>query len=249
MKKIPLILLPLLFPLFLWAQGSEKAGHSRAEERLPSADQILNQYVEALGGRAAAEKISTRVMQGTLLINNIGAAGKYEVLTKAPNHFRSTATFENFGITAEGFDGNTAWAVSPLVGVLGLVGQEKETLRRQADLLRNYNLKNLYAALNVRGKGNLEGKVVYILEAVPTGGTPETLFFDVGSGLLVRQDVQRPAFEGNVTMETYYEDYREIDGIKVPFQWRQFTPVYNLTIQFQQVQHNVPVEEGEFRKP
>jgi hypothetical protein len=247
--RVPVYLVLLLLPWSLCAQNRDRGETPGRGDLLPSGDQILARHAEALGGEAAAAKITTRVMKGTLLVNNVGASGRYEIMAKAPNQFRSLATIENFGQTGEGFDGKTAWLVSPLAGRLELAGEEKGVLRRQADLMRPYRLNSHYAAVNARGKEILEGKPVYVLEAVPHDGTPEVFYFEVASGLLVRQDVQQPANEGKVTMETYFEDYREVDGIRVPFRWRQFTPVYNMTIQFQQVQQNVSVDENLFRRP
>ena len=54
----------------------------------PSVDQILEKYTQALGGRAACEKVTTRTMQGTVEIPDDNASGTAQVYAAAPERFR-----------------------------------------------------------------------------------------------------------------------------------------------------------------
>jgi hypothetical protein len=67
--------------------------------------------------------------------------------------------------------------------------------------------------------------------------------------LLLRMDTQSPPREGMVIKEIYYDDYREVDGIKLPYSIREFTPVYQMEIKIQGIRHNLPIDEKVFEIP
>ncbi|MGZ8846115.1 MAG: hypothetical protein ACXW3C_06585 [Pyrinomonadaceae bacterium] len=91
---------------------------------------------------------------------------------------------------------------------------------------------------------------VYVYEATPPEGKPETLYFDAETALLLRWDYYFEALKGKPEpTETYYEDYREVDGVKLPFTTRQVGSGYTITLKVYEVTHNTSIADAKFDGP
>jgi zinc protease len=107
----------------------------------------------------------------------------------------------------------------------------------------------MYSKMTVKGKDKVGDKEVYVVEATPTEGSPHKLYFDTQSGLMLRTDREADTPQGKMPFEIYMEDYREVDGVKMPFTVRQVAPAISFTIKVDEVKHNVPVDDAKFNKP
>ena len=77
----------------------------------------------------------------------------------------------------------------------------------------------------------------------------EKWYFDADSGLLVRVDIERENPQGKVPVEVYLDDYREVDGVKLPFSLRQVTPAFSVNLTAEEIKHGVSVDDAKFKKP
>ena len=213
---------------------------------MPSADEIINKYVAAIGGQAAIDKIKTRVMKGTIA-TAIGQTLTYEIVQAAPD--RAYEMFVSQRGTGErAVSGNTGWEKNPQ-GVRDITGQQLADLKMSLQLFRNLKLKEQYTSLRVGGRKEKIGeRDVYVI----TGTTPdkqrERLFFDVENGLLLRRVTYNETMIGIIPEQTDFEDYREVDGVKIPFRWTLARPNGRFTIQILEVKTNVPIEDSRFAK-
>ncbi|HEY7544364.1 MAG TPA: hypothetical protein VID27_05760, partial [Blastocatellia bacterium] len=154
-----------------------------------------------------------------------------------------------FGLVREGFNGTVAWEDNPQTGMREKSGVELTDAKRDADFYREIKLKTIYTKMTLKGKEKVGDKEAYVIDAVPAEGTPEKWFFDTQSGLRIRSDAERESPQGKVLIESYLGDYREVDGIKIPFSIRQVTPAFSIIIKIMEVKHNVPIEDAKFNKP
>ncbi|HEY0726644.1 MAG TPA: hypothetical protein VGD38_01155 [Pyrinomonadaceae bacterium] len=118
-----------------------------------------------------------------------------------------------------------------------------------ADFYREIRLAELYSRIKLVGKVKEGFRQVYLVEAVPKGGAAENLYFDVESGLLVRRDVTRNTPNSSVRVEVYFSDWRDVDGVKLPFKITQILPKMRFVITFDDVKQNVPVDDAMFVRP
>jgi hypothetical protein len=220
-----------------------------AAEPLPSADQILTTYVQALGDKALMQKVTSRLAKGTFEIPAMGAAGEFENYAKAPNKSMVTFTLPGFGAFQQGFDGTVAWAQDPTSGLRELTGAELAAAKLDADFYREIRRKELYPTLKVTGKEKVGDRMVFVIHATPPEGPPEKWYFDTETGLLVRSDVERDTPQGKIPVETYYEDYKDVGGFKMPMTIRQSTPVFTLTLRITNVTLNIEIDDAKFKKP
>jgi hypothetical protein len=240
-----LILLSLALSVAAFAQEAKP----KPAEGMPSADQIIEKYVQAMGGKAALEKLNSRTTKASFEIPSMGAGGTVETFAKAPNKSLAIITVPGFGVIREGYTGTAAWSEDPAMGMRDKSGLELTDAKLASEFHRPLKLKQLYPTMTVTGKQKVGEKEAYVIEAKPTEGSVEKWYFDAQTGLLIRQDAERESPQGKMPTEIYLEDYKEVDGIKIAHTIRQTTPMFTINIKTEEVKHNVPVDDAKFNKP
>lgn len=214
--------------------------------RLPSADQILGKYLQAVGGTAAVAKISSRIQKGTLTAGS--KQFPVEVVAKEPAKRVTTVRFPG-GDNVTGTNGEEGWLSMPGRPVHAMSSPEVDAARLDAELFFPAGIGRIFKELRVEQQGRINGRPVYVL--VGTGETLPSvqLYFDEQSGLLVRvlRFAETPLGLNPVQID--YADYREDAGVKTPFRWTIARPSGGFTIQIEQMQQNVPIEDAKFAKP
>jgi hypothetical protein len=217
--------------------------------KLPTVAEILAKYVQAIGGREANEKIKTRISKGTIEISPMGIKGTVEEYKAAPDKTYSAGNLTGVGVLIESYDGKTSWSSNPMQGSRDKTGQELLQSRLASNFYREINLEKLYPKMELKGIEKVGDIDAYVVIATPDGIPSETFYFDTVSGLLVRSDSTAIAPEGNAAIKTFYEDYREIDGVKIPFKLRAVLPQAELITTFTEIRNNVPISDTKFQKP
>lgn len=228
----------------LWQQSGQAA---KQESPLPSVEQILERYVQASGGRRAIERVTSRVWKGS----RVGADGRLvpeEVYAKAPNKLLTVTSYPD-QVFRTGFDGARGWARSNQ-GARDLPAEMLAQLRREAEFYKEVRLKDIYPKLAVVGREAVGGREAYVVEATPAdGGGPERLYFDAETGLLVRKYSEAKTVLGQFPTQTDYEDYREVDGVRLPFAVRWSIPGRAWGRKITEVKQNVPLDDAQFNPP
>jgi hypothetical protein len=212
-------------------------------------EQILDRYVEAIGGRAAMEKLTTRESRGTFEIAGTPLKGTVENYGKAPNKLASFTRVAGLGDFLEGHDGQISWTRDPTNGLRERSGAELAQAKFDAEFYKELKFKELYSKMELKGKEKVGGREAYLIVGTPAASSPEKLYFDTQTGLLLRMDLVRESPQGKTPFEVYFEDYREVDGVKIPFVQRQNAPDFSVTIKFDTIKHNVTIDDAKFSKP
>ena len=211
---------------------------------LPTVDEILNRYIEAVGGNKAIEQIKSRVYVGS----RVGADGVLvpeEVYTKAPNKLLIITSYPN-QVFRTGFDGARGWARANQTE-RELNEEILAQVRREAAFYKETKLKELYSSLRVVSKTNISDREAYLVEVTPADGSgKEKLYFDVETGLLVRKHSEAKLALGQFPTQTDYEDFRAVDGVKIPFMIRWSIPGRSWGRKISEVKQNVPIDDKEF---
>lgn len=219
------------------------------KETPPTADQILAKYTEALGGSAVIEKLKTRSMKGSWITAD-GISLGYEVYQTAPDKIYTVLNTPKQGVFERGYDGKTAWERSSQ-GVRDLGGTPLIYLKRYPDLFKDIKLQGQFTRLSYRGKDKIDGKDVNLLIGLGVDGKGERLYFDAQTGLLVRRITSTTTMVGLIPEQVDYEDYRDVDGMKVPFTIRvtSIDSFWSSTRKFTEIKLNAPLDETKFNKP
>ncbi len=252
MKRVLIIFLFALIaigPAFGQDKPATKPTPATPATPLPTADQLIDKYVQASGGKAAYEKLTSRVEKGMFDIPAMGAGGPIEIYAKSPNKNLVIVNIEGMGAFHEGFTGTIAWAQDPMNGLREKSGAELAMAKRNADFYAPIRMKERFPKMEVKSKQKVGDKDVYVVVATPTEGSPETLYFDAQTGLLLRQEMDVETVQGKMHVDVYLEDYREVDGVKIPFTVKQNSDAISFVIKLTEVKHNVSIEDAKFNKP
>jgi hypothetical protein len=224
------------------------APQTPAAPTLDTVDQVLDRYVKAVGG-AALQKVTSLTARGTLEITELSMKGSVEIHQKAPNKTLQIVTLDQMGVQREGFDGTIGWAQDPQNGVREKSGVELAEARRAAMFPRELRLKEQYPKMAVTGRETVGARDAFIVTATPAEGEPLRMYFDVQSGLLVRQIATRHGPAGPTQVDVAFEDYRAVDGVQRAHVIRQVAPQFTAVIRISEIRHNVAIDDAIFRKP
>lgn len=244
MKRLTTILFSLVVAVSAFAQAPKPDSAA-----LPNVDQVLENYVKALGGKDAIKKITSRQQKGTFEFPAAGVGGPAEFYTKAPNKSTLSIDVGGYGLVREGFNGTTAWAQNPETGLRDKSGTELADTKRDDDFYRDIRLKEIYPGIAVKGKEKVGTRDTYVVVAPRAEGSPDRFYFDTETGLLIRNDIERESAQGKVEVQVYLEDYKDVDGVKLPHTMRQVGPMGEFIIKISEFKHNVPIDDAKFNKP
>ena len=232
-------------------------------EPLPTVDAILDKYVQALGGRAAIENVKSRHTQVTMLRPKLVNGGTpnaamiaraetwtAEIYQKAPDKYLSTMTTPN-GVISQGFNGAVGW-VNTSAGQRQMSSAALAQVKRMADLQQDLKIKENYTKLTVVGKERIADREAWIIAASTDEQRRESFFFDTQNGLLLRRVTLTRTALGDDPEQTDYEDYRVVDGVKLPFKITVSyldDNHYGTARVISVVKQNLTIEDAKFNPP
>jgi hypothetical protein len=207
----------------------------------PSA-KIIDRYKKASGGKAAS-RVKSTVITGTIKTSD-GAKGLFSYQAFAPNNLRVDIDLGGVKVS-ECYNGKSAWRLDAR-GLRTLLGDDAKRLRlesllvngRLSDLQRNRIVPQLSAKANVNGSDS--NSIDFVKDGVRI-----KLFFDVRTGLLVKKE--QDTSEG--LEETFYGDYRPVDGVMEASVLNIKRGTSELSISIDRVEHNRTYEASAFRYP
>jgi len=226
-----------------WAPGPAVV----KEEPPPTVDEVLTKYVQAVGGAEMLQKITTRVAKGS----RIGADNiliPEEVVQKAPNKLLTVTGPPNSAFTSA-YNGSEAWGKSSTGAFRDLPESFQAQLKRESEFYKELRTKELYAKLTLAGKEVVRDSDAWVIAATPAHGGTEKLFFDVRSGLLVRRYTESDTIFGKFPLQTDFEDYRDVDGVKLPFLIHWSFPGRSWGRKITEIKQNVPLDDAQFDRP
>ncbi|HVF42668.1 MAG TPA: c-type cytochrome [Pyrinomonadaceae bacterium] len=213
----------------------------------PTVQQVYEKYLAAVGGQAAAAKFQTQILKGTVAQSQ-NRNSSFEVTTKSPDKYLLVVETPQ-GSMRRALTGTTGWTANPR-GVRALATSELAEARRVADL---FGLVKFTPAPTMRvvGRRKLNDRDVLVVVDRPSETVQRRYFFDAETGLLTRLVTLTDALLNNLPEQIDFEDYRDVDGAKVPFVVRvsAIDTFNSYTRTVTEVRHGVPVEDRLFDMP
>jgi len=238
--------------------GAPGGGAGRgAQTPAPPIDDVLNKYVEGIGGRPAIEKLQAVTMTGT--VTNRASQSVAFTIDEKDNKFREMIQ-STPDSTTRAFDGKTAWVQTGPGKVVDLAGFPLEQLQRNADLMLAVKFKERYPNLTAGRPNRLPGAPgttpidVMVLTSGPaspaTDYTTVTWSFDASTGLLLRKTVRtNTGLRGVLTEQWDYSDYRPVGGVKMPFEIKHTNWNTLDTYKIADIKANPSIDDGKFGRP
>jgi len=233
-----------------------------AQQPALTADQILDKYVEAVGGAAKLDVISTW-HETTEVTGDLDALPPFR--TPTPSKSRGTGEFffkapmlrvswvrndKNVFVVASGCDGKESWMYTPRLRMYKrkLTPDIEDTCKLGMTLPMELRRKN--AKLEMKGPKEVAGRTTFVIHAEEPGDRSLLLYIDSETYLLLRLDAQTLVPHLGVRRVTHlYSDYRDVAGIKVAFQREVHTDNADQILKVRDVQVNVPIDDKVFQRP
>jgi len=231
--------------------AGEKSEESPTPEQrlstdLPTANDVIDRYLQALGGAAAIGQIKSSKEDGSTIVH--GKSSKIEILNQATNsqvRIRHTSVGDSLTV----FDGHEGWWIVPGRPLREMRGAELDAARIDAALQFPLHLDRTCENLRMDYPVRIGEVDAYVISCENVGKLPLQLYFNEQSGLLVRMVRYLPSPLGNIPTQIDYSDYREVSGVKVPLRWTESEPDEITTTQLEHVEWNVPIDAALFAKP
>jgi hypothetical protein len=207
-----------------------------------SASKIVDRFKKASGGKSAARVKSTTMTGSVKGID--GTAGRFSFQSSAPNNLRLDLEIAGSKMS-ECYNGKSAWRLDAR-GLRTLLGDEAKRLRLES-LLSNSRLNDLQRnriVPQLAGKTAIDGREANAIDFIKDGVRVK-LYFDASTNL----PVKRERDTGDGVEETFYGDYRAVDGVMEPFSLKIKKGASELLITIGRVEHNRAVEVTAFRYP
>jgi hypothetical protein len=214
-----------------------------------SANQILDKYIEAVGGAGRLAKMTSFAGKGTYSGFDTGFAEvPVEVFAKAPNQ-RTTVVHLDYGQNVRVYDGRNGWFAGPdsPAPLVTLTTGTLDLARMEALVAFPAGIKQAFSQWIV-GTSLIDDNEVQIVQGTAPGLLPVNLYFDK-SGLLVRLVRWNQTAVGPVPTQIDYSDYRDVAGIRMPFTWTVSQTYMQMTIKLTEVQPNVAIDAARFARP
>jgi hypothetical protein len=177
------------------------------------AEKIVDQYIKAQGGSKTLSKVQTLTIEGTLTNSADGKAGTYTLDTRLPNRYYSELLISDRSVI-EAYNGKSAWHQTAAGDISTLVGAEGAQLEAASQYYnsRLVNAKKNKLGLAFEGHAQVRGKDALRVEVTTPSGLKREVFFDPQTHLILKE----AAAIGGVQEQLLYDDYRPVDGLKLP---------------------------------
>jgi len=217
-------------------------------------DELMAKAVEAAGGEANWRKLNSRVATFEVDLENQGVKGHGTIYTKAPNMSATETTLTALGkkIAAgfEYFDGTAGEEAYSFAPAEKFTGKRLEDARLGADFYGILNWKTNYPKAEVLPATKCGDEMCYPVTFEPEKGTRFTEFHSTATFLLVKREGVTASSTSSVMIPytVTYSDYREVDGVKIPFQTVNSSVGSGRVVTvIKEVKHNPAIEDSVFR--
>jgi hypothetical protein len=243
-------------------------------EGLPSPQSILDKYIQASGGVQRLNGLTSYVGRGTSVgFGGFGGGGDVELLAKAPDKRATIIVFKketDRGDEIRAYDGRVGWVRTPLnvVGEFQLGGGDLDGARFDAQLSFPGQIKQVLTNFKSGPPTTItdlpapssqaslqqdvtlgQSHIVDVVQGTGPRGLIVTLYFDQKTGLLLRELRFGPSPIGRVPTQIDFADYRDVNGIKLPFRITYAWLGGRDSIVLREITTNVAIDEAKFGKP
>ena len=216
---------------------------------LPSAESVLDRYVQVTGGRQAYEKRKTEISHGTLEYTGLGIKGSVTRYAAEPDKYYAALDIEGLGKVEMGVSGGVAWENTDLLGPRVKTGVERAEAIREGNLNSTVNWRKLYPKVENAGIETIDGEECYKVVMTAAEGQPIIGYYQKKSGLQVKVSTVASTQMGDIPVDLIASDYKNFGGILEPAKVTQKTGPQEFTITLDSVEVNPPIPPEKFALP
>jgi photosynthetic reaction center cytochrome c subunit len=230
------------------APGADAHAPNAPRPEQPTVQQVFDKYVAAVGKPEAVRQFQTAVIKGTATASQ-GRTQNFELTLKGSDKALLSVEGAQGGAMRRGVSGSTGWMSGPR-GQRALGANEVAEARRNIDYLNVVKFAPA-TTMRVAGRRKVGDRDAIVVVDRPSEGVQRRYFFDAETGLLLRVVTLTDAVLNQIPEQVDFEDYRDVDGVKLPFVIRvSAVDTFNSRTQtITEVKHGVPVQDTIFDMP
>jgi hypothetical protein len=216
----------------------------------PKAQEVLDKYIRAVGGAQRIAALTSFVAKGTA----VGYGPENEPRPTeifARRGQRTAVIHTTAGDNTTTYDGRAGWIAAPFrpVAVLALSEQDVDGLKLDAEIAFPNGIQQALTNWRVGLPTVIDDRDINVVQGTMPKGGAATLYFDMESGLLVRQIRYTDSPVGRIPTQVDYSDYRDVAGVKIPFKWNLTWLDGRELFEMTEVQPNVAIDAARFARP
>ncbi len=231
----------------LWAQPAASV-EAPASDVLPTANEILERYVEVTGGRAAYEARTSEITHGTVKFTSAGIQGELTTYSKGGN-YRNSVQLPGLGVVENGVTDGVAWEKTDILGPRIKEGAELADAVREATLNSTLLWEELFKEVSVVGTSEVAGEPCYEVRMAPEEGSTITTCYSVESGLALHTSTRAATQMGEVDVQVRMLDYKDFNGVLAPSHIQESAAAQNIDVIIESVDVNQDIPDEVFALP
>jgi predicted Zn-dependent peptidase len=210
-----------------------------------TAQTVIDNYIQAIGGKSKLEKVKDVTIKMNASIQGMNL--EMENFQKAPNKYLSSMKMNGMVLQKQVFDGKKGKIMS-MQGAKVLEGDDLKEMELQATLFNEMKYTQLGYKMELKGIEEVNNKEAYVLELTTPTGKKETEYYDVKTALKIKTlKTEEGGMQGPITATTEYSDYREVNGIKFPFEINQNIGPQSFKVKVTSIEINKKLNDDVFK--
>ncbi len=210
-----------------------------------AAKDVIDNYLEAIGGKEKFSRVEDRttIMRGEIMGQNLSIVIKQKVPNKLKQNIRSGEMKQTIL-----YDGTKGVMI---VGdeITEMDNKKLEKLKLEAAMNFLLDPEAYGVSLELTGIETVDSTDCYKIELTTEGGTNWVQFYSINSGLKIKEVKEVETTQGSFRQETFYRDYREVDGLKFPFKIKQSFGMQTIEMNVSSVKLNKGLKDSDFEIP
>lgn len=185
------------------------------DSELPSTDEIVARYIEALGGEEAIRAHTSRTVKGAVEVPAMGMSGQTTAYFIAPDRMIVKGEMPGMGENVQAYNGEIAWIEDPMQGTQILEGEMLAQMKRQARFYAELERDDLFPQQTAAGESEWNGQAVYQLDVVDVDGNAMSQYFAKETGLLIGTEGTQTIAMGPTEVAITLDDYKDFGGVLI----------------------------------
>ncbi len=215
-------------------------------QALPTAKEVLDRHVQAVGGRDAIMAINSLQQTGTLEMAAMGISAELSVAAARPNKMAMTMSIPGMGEMQQGFNGEVGWDNNPMSGPRLAEGEELTNRKESSNFVETFGIFDAekFSEMTVVEKTQFNGEDAYKVKLVRKTGRPSMEYFSVASGLRIGSQTTAVSPMGEIEINAVLSDYKQFGNVKVPTKMAQSQAGQDIVMTFNDVKFNEVKDEA-----
>jgi len=230
------------------ATASKPAAAAPAQD-LPKAEQLIEKYIAAIGGKDALGKIKSLTATGSIAIPQAGITGAMELM-QSDGKMLMVMDMPGVGKQTVGFNGDVAWQESDLTGPQVLEGAMVEDLKFQAKIDGYSDAAAYFDSIETVGQASFAGEDAYKVVAKKKGSPDKTMYFSQQSGLIIGAEGEQDSGFGLMKITTVIGEYKKVGEVLMSHSAEQKLPNgMAVKMTMSKIEANTEVPASKFELP